>query len=259
MYAVFFEPNRSQFDLNFQIFGIDVRIHPMFWLVSVIMGWNALDLGYEFLLIWIICVFVSILIHEMGHVFAGMLFGSHGHIVLYSFGGLAIGSSALRSRWQRIAVYCAGPLAGFLLAGITVFAWRRWHGAEPSDLMLTTVANLIWINLFWGAVNLLPIWPLDGGQVSRDFFEWLQPNGGIRTSLGISLVAAGLLVFVALTNTYRPLAILRAIPYLGGYLIMIRDWFMILFFAAFAFNSYQLLQMENGKQPWDRGGDYWGR
>jgi Zn-dependent protease len=255
---VFFEPNRSQFDLNFRIFGIDVRIHPMFWLVSLIMGWNALDLGYEFLLIWIICVFISILIHEMGHVFAGMLFGSHGHIVLYSFGGLAIGSSALRSRWQRIAVYFAGPLAGFVLAGLSVLAEHRMERAEMSLLLRLTFAYLWWINLFWGLVNLLPIWPLDGGQISRDFLEGLQPEGGTRASLGLSLGVAGLLAFIALINTYRHPPIGGAVPYVGEYLASLSGWFMILFFAIFAFNSYQLLQVEGGRRPWDRGDDSWG-
>src|SRR5207302_5403914 len=70
--------------------------------------YTTLFRSVSYLLIWIACTFVSILIHELGHVFMGRLFGSHGHIVLYSFGGLAIGSSALRSRWQRIAVYFAG-------------------------------------------------------------------------------------------------------------------------------------------------------
>ena len=68
-----------------------------------------------YLVLWIICVFVSILIHEMGHVLMGRLFGAEGHIVLYSFGGLAIGSKRLADRWQRIAVSFAGPLAQFIL------------------------------------------------------------------------------------------------------------------------------------------------
>jgi Zn-dependent protease len=256
---VFFEPNRSQFDLNFRVFGIDVRVHPMFWLVSVIMGWNAIDRGFEFLLIWIICVFVSILIHELGHVFAGMLFGSHGHIVLYSFGGLAVGSSALRRRWQRIAVYFAGPLAGFLLAGLTVLIKHRLHPADMSLALRFTFGYLWWINLFWGLINLLPVWPLDGGQISRDFLEGVQPNEGRRISLGISLAVAGFLALIALINTNRDEPIGSAIPYLGEYLASLQGWFMILFFAMFAFHSYQLLQIESGKSPWDSGGDDWGR
>src|SRR5438105_12992959 len=106
---MFFEPSRTQFDLNFSLFGIHVRVHPAFWIVALVFGSSALNDGLVFLLVWVACLFVSILIHEMGHVLAGMCFGSRGNIVLYSFGGLAVGSSELESRWQRVVVFLAGP------------------------------------------------------------------------------------------------------------------------------------------------------
>ncbi|HLJ93983.1 MAG TPA: site-2 protease family protein [Gemmataceae bacterium] len=254
---MFFEPNRSPYDLNFRLFRIDIRVHPMFWLVSLIMGWNALEDGFGFLLVWVFCVFVSVLVHEMGHVFMGRLFGSHGHIVLYSFGGLAIGSSALRNRWQRIAVYFAGPLAGFLLFGLVWWAARQVDLRMMSPLVTSAVFDLVVINLFWGFLNLLPIWPLDGGQISRDVCEWLTPANGIRVAMGISLVVAGLLAFIALINTYstEPPAIIERLPYLdflhGGY--------MILLFACLAFNSYQVLQVEGRRKPSDHEWDNWER
>jgi stage IV sporulation protein FB len=256
-YGVFFEPNRSQFDLNFRLFGIDVRVHPMFWLVSVIMGWDALKSGFEFLLMWIICVFVSILIHELGHVFAGKLFGSHGHIVLYSFGGLAIGSSALRRRWQRIVVYFAGPLAGFILFGLVWWGKNHLSPQAMTPLVRSAIGNLVAINLFWGALNLLPIWPLDGGQISRDVCGWVRPAQDVRISLGISLVIAGLFAVIALANTYseEPLALMRMIPYLA----FLEGWYMILLFACLALNSYQALQIEGQRPPWERDGDSWQR
>jgi stage IV sporulation protein FB len=250
---VFFEPNRSPYDLNFTIFGTDVRVHPMFWLVSVVMGWSAVRFGFAYLLVWVACVFVSVLIHELGHVFAGRLFGSHGHIVLYSFGGLAIGSSALRDRWQRIVVYCAGPFAGFVLCGL-VWLWES-HLNPQSPLLISAIDDLWVINLFWGLINLLPVWPLDGGQVSRDIIEWLHPANGIRLSLGISIVVAGLIAFVALVNTYseEPIALVRQFPYLG----YLNGGYMALLFACLAFNSYQALQREGQRRPWDKDWDYW--
>jgi Zn-dependent protease len=237
------------------LFGIDVRIHPLFWLVGAIMGWNAVDLGFEYLLLWVACVFVSVLVHELGHVFMGRLFGTHGHIVLYSFGGLAIGSSALPNRWQRIAVYFAGPLAGFVLFGLVW--WAAPHlNPRASRLLWAAFIFLSEINLFWGLINLLPIWPLDGGQISRDLCDWFHRTNGIRVSLGISLVVAGLLAFLCLVNTYSeaPLAIVEKIPYLrvfkGGY--------MGLLFACLALNSYQALQIER-QRPWDKDWDDWNR
>src|SRR5690349_5678678 len=118
------DPTPTPYDLRFHVLGIPVRVHPLFWLVTVVMGWNALAEHVAFLFIWIGCVFVSILIHELGHVWMGQAFGSDGHIVLYSFGGLAIGSNQLEARWQRILVSFGGPLAGFVfLALVLVFLW----------------------------------------------------------------------------------------------------------------------------------------
>ena len=112
------------------------------------------------------------------------------------------------------------------------------------------------INLFWGIINLFPVWPLDGGQISRDVLDWLLRANGIRVSLGISIVVAGLLAFIALVNTYSTLpALVRAIPYLR----LVRGGYMALLFGCLAFNSYQILQVEGRRQPWDREWDDWDR
>src|SRR5262245_27543700 len=98
-------------DLSWRMFGFPVRVLPLFWLMTAAMGWNAFRAyGFPYLLLWLVCVFVSILVHELGHAFMGRVFGRESHIVLYTFGGLAIGAAGLHSRWQRIAVSFAGPL-----------------------------------------------------------------------------------------------------------------------------------------------------
>ena len=151
-----FEPNATSFDVRFRIFGIHVRVHPLFWLFSAILGWpsglarNEQRLLVPFVLIWIGCVFVSILIHELGHVLMGRLFGSDGYIVLYSFGGVAVGSNDLRRRWQRILVTLAGPLVQLLLFGLTLLAvlfLRLPEAARHSPLLRELVNDLLLINL----------------------------------------------------------------------------------------------------------------
>src|ERR1700682_5371657 len=128
---MFSEPAPTRFELNFRLFGVHVRVHPMHWVFSAILGYGACR-GMGELLIWVICVFLSILLHEMGHLMAMRLFGSDGHIVLYSVGGLAVPYHHLSSRWQRIAVSFAGPLAQLILYGaIKAFlAWVVWKGFE---------------------------------------------------------------------------------------------------------------------------------
>ena len=85
------EPPESQYDLHFSLLGIPVRVHPYFWLVSVLMGWNQGDA--KLALLWVAAVFVSILVHEMGHALVIRYYGWSPRVTLYSFGGLASSAS----------------------------------------------------------------------------------------------------------------------------------------------------------------------
>jgi stage IV sporulation protein FB len=240
------EPAETQFDLRWSMFGVPVRVHPMFWLISAFLGWDLMNRenGLRLLLLWIICVFVSILLHELGHVVVGRLFGSRGHIVLYSFGGLAIGSKALASRWQRIAVSLAGPLVQLLLFGIlrAIVFWDIEDILRGPEPIRRAVGFLLEINLYWALLNLLPVWPLDGGQVSREVFEWLMPSNGVRACLWLSLITAGALAVNSLmAETGRPL-----IPHLpaGGL-------YMALLFGMLALNNYfELQQTPRSSSGW---------
>jgi Zn-dependent protease len=198
------EPNETPWDLKWRMLGTSIRVHPMFWLFSALLGSGLEKLGIQYLLLWVACVFVSILVHEFGHVLTARFFGMRdGYIVLYSFGGLAVHHEHLRSHWQRIAVCAAGPLAGFL---ILVLLWLAL-GSPPIFLqrewLPDTYLLLFHINLFWGVLNLLPVWPLDGGQISRDLCRWLSPEKGLRVSLGLSLVVAGFLAINAIIAQTR--------------------------------------------------------
>ena len=238
-----FEPNRTPFDLNFNLFGIHVRVHPMFWLVTGILGSNQDDPKYVFM--WIGVVFISVLIHELGHVLVGQLFGSYGHIVLYGFGGLAIGSSDLRKRWQRNLVYVAGPCAQLLILAVVIGIYficvlNHVRLQEPAAIALY---QFFIVNLFWPILNLLPVWPLDGGRISRETFEWLIPRNGTGVSLIVSFIVAAFLAINSLM-AYRGHPIL---PYLHGSL-----W-SALFFAMFAVSNVQEWQMlrEHSRRPWE--------
>src|SRR5438132_973156 len=85
------EPPRTPFDLNFQVLGFPVRVHPLFWLVGLLLGLGGggEDAGIR-LVIWFAALFVSILIHELGHALMIRRFGRDAYIVLYAMGGLAI-------------------------------------------------------------------------------------------------------------------------------------------------------------------------
>ena len=253
------EPSETRFDLRFWLFGVHIRVHPFFWLLTIILGWNfvggAADqrTGLIYLSLWVICVFTSILIHEMGHVFMGRLFGSHGHIVLYSFGGLAIGSNALNRGWQRFLVSFAGPLIQFVVLAVTILAYVfLLHKVPPAwqDQAERMLDFLFEINLFWPLLNLLPIWPLDGGQMAREVFVGVTPRNGAYLSFALSACVAGILaVACVMAMNGHPL-----IPYVPG------DLYMALFFGYFCYMSFQGLQTEGVRRqqyrddefPWER-------
>ena len=65
---LFAEPPPSQGDLRFRFFGFPARIHPFFWLVTVLLGARG-DVSAVDLLVWVVVVFVSILVHELGHAY----------------------------------------------------------------------------------------------------------------------------------------------------------------------------------------------
>jgi len=199
------DPNPTAFDLRFRLLGTPVRVHPTFWLFSAFFGWSYYEreghLG--FLLLWIGCMFLSILVHEFGHILMARFFGRPGHVVLYSFGGLAIGDYELRRSGQRIAVAAAGPAAGFLLYGaviaVQVFGLPRlplgWFAENPmlTRMVVVGIEMLVFMNLMWSLLNLIPIFPLDGGQISKELFCLARPADGLRLALifSILLAAAG--------------------------------------------------------------------
>lgn len=237
---MFFEPNETAYDLRWRMFGTPVRVHPMFWLIALILGYNGtIRLGVGYVLAWVGCVFVSVLLHEFGHIWMGRLFGSHGHIVLFSFGGLAIGSNNVRRRWQRILVLLAGPGIQLVLWVLLLFTGEsilravspQWQEATAIVLDL-----LLEINLFWPILNLLPIWPLDGGQITREMCQAIMPQRGTAFSLGISMLVSGLLAAHAfMSSRGRPL-----LPYVPPF-----GMFTAIFFAMFCVSSFSALQAEN--------------
>lgn len=249
-----FTDGPTAYDLNFRVGSVPVRVHPLFWLITLMMANTAFQMGVSFLLAWVACVFVSILLHELGHVWMGMAFGSRGHILLWGMGGLAIGSNDLHSRAQRIAVSLAGPGIQLILWGAIELATMNWR---PTSLLQAYVVDaMIYINLYWALVNLAPVWPLDGGQVARDLFLGANRQHGLRSSLILSLVTA-----IALA------------VFLGW---MARAWYPFVLFAMFAGQSYMLLQQlpspgqqrrarwsgdapedEADRAPWEQDPDYW--
>ena len=240
--------SETPYDLRWRMFQINVRVHPLFWVGAAYVCWPWLDFGIAHLLIGMACVFFSILLHEMGHVLMGRVFGSYGDIILWAFGGLAVHASDQRRRWQRVAVIFAGPLIQLIFYGILLLV-LVYYPLPPADgpptYLETMVGWLLWINLYWPLLNLLPIWPLDGGQITRELLGAVTPRQAVRLSLQISIGVAALLALHAFMTEKQP----ALLPYLPT---GIRSG---IFFLIFVGIGIQALQMEYAERrsfdPWD--------
>lgn len=237
----------TRYDLRFSVGGIPVRVHPLFWLIALLLGSTADLLTIP---VWIFVVFISVLIHELGHALAFRFYGIRSQIVLHAMGGLTIPEpTPWGTGWanvspgpkQQIVISLAGPFAGFTFAllvmlGVTVsggslFASRLFGilslpltASMPfgGNLLSVFVTMLLFVNVFWGIFNLLPVLPLDGGQVTRNILVQYDPWDGVRKSLWVSVVAGAVIA-------------------LAGLLLM-RSIYLALLFGMLAFQSYQSLQ-----------------
>lgn len=249
------EPPRTPYDLNFSLFGIPVRVHPLFWLVALILGYNGLsDVGS--VVTWIIAVFLVIIVHEFGHALTMQAYGFQPWITLYGMGGQASynpGYGSYQSRGSgplgQILICLAGPGAGFLLVGVLCLGLiLAGHGRDiaiysigqipilpqlrqfPVARIGILLNDVFFIGIFWGLLNLLPIYPLDGGQIAREILLKANPRDGIQQSLWLSVfAAAGMAIF--------------------GY-VQWNSVFMALFFGYLAFTSYSTLEAYRGRGPW---------
>ncbi len=106
--------------------------------------------------------------------------------MLYSFGGLAIPDRGF-NRGQQIAVSLAGPLVQIAF-GYAVFELLKAGDAPGSRLGQVLPYYLLHtfyiISVFWGLINLVPIYPLDGGQV---LFHFLGPERD-KITFGVGIV-----------------------------------------------------------------------
>src|SRR5262245_49989986 len=100
---------------------VGITLEPSFLVISA--GVGLLTGTVEGLVAWLLAVFVSILVHELGHAAAFLAMGSDAEIRLYALGGLTTGRAS-GSRWRSVIVSLAGSVVGILLLGLPAWAIR---------------------------------------------------------------------------------------------------------------------------------------
>jgi Zn-dependent protease len=186
--------------------GIPIYLDMMFVLVLLVLTFpyftsgrtQAMSVGF----VIVVGLLLSILLHELGHAFAGRLFRAHvSHIELTGLGGLAHFERSLpRSVFARSVIYLAGPAVNLgLWWGLGVLSTEVMRRGIP--LLAWPLATLAVYNFYLMVFNLLPAYPLDGGHTLDAWLgRLLGPVWSVRIVAGLGLVCAAGVAWLALPN-----------------------------------------------------------
>lgn len=207
----------------FRVFGIQVRAHAMLVVSLALMvafgipgfGWQANFQAASIL-------FLIVLLHEFGHCFTARWVGGEAdEIVMHPLGGLALARPPHRWRPTLLTVL-GGPAVNVVICILSYAAiWAvsgsaMWNPAAwvPPATFLHVLPYLYFIyacSLALLLFNLLPFYPLDGGQIVQSILWWrLGYIRSMNISCLIGIVAAGLIFPVALFFGQFMLAVLAA-------------------------------------------------
>jgi Zn-dependent protease len=198
-------PSRKGSIHLFRFLGIDVYLHWLWFVVAVIrIGYGVEGISMPVWFALYLAVFVIVLMHEFGHALACRSVGGRAdQIVLWPLGGVAYVDPPPRpgaTLWSL----AAGPLVNLLLVPILSVIWlvagRLQMDATSPDLY-EFVKNLWWINLVLLCFNMLPIYPLDGGQILRSLLWYVVGRArSLLIASAIGFVAIAALVIFAISS-----------------------------------------------------------
>ncbi len=191
-------------------------IRPAFLLVAVIFGASVKSPALT--AIWVGIVFVSVLIHELGHAVAMRLFGYAPSIELHAMGGLTSWSrERVPTPGQRVLVTLSGPGAGLLLGGaVTLVKLGLGDVTDPN--LRFALDNLQFANIAWSLINLIPVLPWDGGLILDAGVELVGKKPRPKIAAISSIVIGAAVVLYALRGPSLMLIYFGAMGLWQGYL-----------------------------------------
>lgn len=215
--------------LRFSLFGFPITVQPWHWLVLAFLSGGLMRINdretLSYVLMFVIAGFLSILIHELGHAFTSRKFGCRRvEIVMHGMGGVAISHNPRFTRGQHIWISIAGP-AVQLAAGALVYFFF-WKGLVPDVPVRSLLSSFVWVSFAWAIINLLPVYPLDGGKI---LWQALGPSRSaltLRISMAAAIAAGGVL------------------------LILGRDILFPILLGFMAYQNYKMLTQPAQRQPW---------
>ncbi|MEP0848466.1 MAG: site-2 protease family protein, partial [Phycisphaerae bacterium] len=211
-----------------RVLGIDIRVHMLFliWMV-----FRLIDAGQDWRneLLFLLMLFSIVLVHEYGHCLGARSVGGDARdIMLWPLGGLAFAHAPM-TPWAQFVTVASGPLVNVIfcvLSALTLIVstgdpfvcspnpFDPLRYASMKELWHLYVGIFYFVNLMLLCFNLLPIYPLDGGQL---FMTILWPFMGLHRATDVACkVGIGGAVFLAGLGLMRSQWMLLAIAVFGG-------------------------------------------
>jgi Zn-dependent protease len=215
-----------------KIYGIDIDLDYTWFLIFGLLTWS-LAMSYfpmEFpnwstTLYWFIggatsiMLFVSVLLHELGHSVVAMRYGIPvRRITLFIFGGVAQIGAEPPSAGSEFWIAIAGPVVSFALVAVFAVLESLVQGLAP---LFAMAKYLAFINGLLAAFNLIPGFPLDGGRVFRAIV-WAVTRNFRKATLvaaNVGRLIAFLFIFIGVWQVF-------AGNISGGIWIAIIGWFL---------------------------------
>lgn len=177
-----------------RLFGTDIRATGGFFLLLGLYFYmygveRAAEAG-----IFCFAIVVSLLVHEFGHVFAvRRQLKSDSVVILWGLGGLCMHERTNSPR-QQLIISLMGPAFSAILGALVLM--MRTFVPLPHEVAEMLVEALVWINVVWLGLNLLPLLPLDGGMALEAALAMRMGQAKAHAIVRkISIVVAGALVF----------------------------------------------------------------
>ncbi len=206
--------------IRFRLLGVSVSIHPSLWFTLALVGLMMVS-GVSLLpgvVLFTIAGFLCLFVHEMGHaVLSRVLGGGEPEVFMAWLGGDCCNARAVLTRWRGVVMTAAGPTASLLLALISCLLLSLYVGgleqgfflalnflagqvpAEYAALFpacgLAFFRFLIQISVWWSLLNLLPIFPLDGGLIMHG----LMSSPRTMHIVSVTVAALSMTAFIAMS------------------------------------------------------------
>ncbi len=203
-----------------RVFGIPIYLH---WTFLILIGWLVIagtvenndvvqgiaEAGF------VLALFACVVLHEFGHALTARRFGvATSDITLLPIGGVARLERMPEKPSQELLVAVAGPAVNVVIVVLLLLLGVPFPA--PADASQELIHSGFWpklllVNVFLGAFNLLPAFPMDGGRVLRALLAMRLPyaratrlaaNVGQMMAIGFGLIGlsgqAPILLFIAI-------------------------------------------------------------